>query len=325
MLWTPIKNAILVFFSLILFFFAIEVSLRSYERFFHKIPFFKSSIEYYDPLLGWKGKKIFDDSSENKYKIFVIGDSFTAGCGVKETSLYYGALRKRLDAALFVYGGGGYGTLQEFLALEKYYDQVQPDLIILQVCHNDFINNSHELESKSYFNNNNMVRPYFRNGKIEYLLPRTWGRQKMLLGSYSRVLYRLFALFDRFIALLAKKHYFGMHSIENVIRSEGKNLETFNFSINTTDILVKKIKSKAARTPIVAFAVDNMEPYINEFRAIFKENQIIFIDGIPDLIRDKERSGDRLRLKDNSHWNSEGHQIAGNFLAEELYRLGYHK
>jgi len=317
------KNAIFILFGVFLFFVIMEIGLRAYENICFGIPFFKSANDYQDVSLGWKGKKIFGDFASKKYKIFIIGDSFTDGCGVEEASMYYNVFKDKLNAELFVYGGGGYGTLQEFLVLDKYYDQIQPDLILLQVCPNDFINNSWELESRSYINNNQMVRPYFRNGNIEYLFPRIAGRQRMFLGFYSRAFYRLFNLFEKFNAVLVKKRYLG--TVEHIIRREGVNYKNFRSAVIVTDILVKKIKDKAARTPIVAFVVDDAEPYLNEFRTIFKENQIPFIDRGHSLITSKEKTGVCLRLKNESHWNADGHQIVGNFLADELYRSGYHK
>jgi alkylation response protein AidB-like acyl-CoA dehydrogenase len=53
--------------------------------------------------------------------------------------------------AVQVYGGHGYGTLQEYLVIDKYIDEIKPDLILLQVCSNDFTNNL-ENEAKSSSN-----------------------------------------------------------------------------------------------------------------------------------------------------------------------------
>ena len=35
-------------------------------------------------------------------------------------------------------GGGGYGTLQQYLLLKKYFNKINPDIIIHQFCENDF-------------------------------------------------------------------------------------------------------------------------------------------------------------------------------------------
>ncbi len=316
-----LKSIIFLFLILFLTLFIAETSLRLYEKFFEHVPFSRSPKDFYEPLLGWEGKKVWGDPSGKKYKILVIGDSFTDGMGVPEENMYYRVLAGRLGADLFIYGGVGYGTLQEYLVLEKYYDQLHPDLVILQTYSNDFINNSWELESRSFRNNNQMIRPYWRNGKIEYLYPCAWGRQKFILSSYSRLFYRIFHSLQKWYTLLAKKHYFAMHTVEDIIEGEGgANFKDFRVSVNTTELLMRKIKDKAAQTPVIAFATDNIEPYFKMFDEIFKRSHITFIDGLPALLVHNENLGVSLFLK-NGHWNKAGHKIVGDFLAGEVYRL----
>ena len=69
-------------------------------------------------------------------------------------------------------GRCGYGSLQEFMILGRYLDEISPDIVLWQFCSNDFINNYHELESVSFSNNNQMTRPYYKNSDIEWLFPK---------------------------------------------------------------------------------------------------------------------------------------------------------
>jgi hypothetical protein len=75
---------------------------------------------------------------------------------------------------IFAYGGGGYGTLQEYMILDRYVDKINPDMVLWQFCANDLIINSHELESASFSNNNQMKRPYYENDQIKWLFPRQY-------------------------------------------------------------------------------------------------------------------------------------------------------
>jgi hypothetical protein len=119
------------------------------------------------------GFRSFSDVNTRKKKIFVIGDSFTQACSVSDGWTYYDYLEKNNDnIEIFSYGGGGYGSLQEYMILDKYIDIIRPDLILWQFCPNDFINNDHELESASLKNNNHMIRPYYKEGRIEWLYPK---------------------------------------------------------------------------------------------------------------------------------------------------------
>jgi len=124
-----------------------EIATRTYQMLFRGIPFHRPVVDFLDKELGWQGKKVFGDLATEKIKIFVIGDSFTGGWGPKEESMYYNVLAEGLNAEVFVYGGVGYGTLQEYLALDRYFDLIEPDLVLLQVTWNDFIDNSLKLAS----------------------------------------------------------------------------------------------------------------------------------------------------------------------------------
>jgi hypothetical protein len=55
-------------------------------------------------------------------------------------------LGRALGAESFAYGVMGYGTLQQYMILDRYLDEIQPGLIILQMCSNDLINNSLSVE-----------------------------------------------------------------------------------------------------------------------------------------------------------------------------------
>ena len=116
------------------------------------------------------GFRLFGNLKNNKKrKVMFVGDSFTHAVQVSNNKTYYGILGDALPIEVFAYGGGGYGTLQEFMIINKWLDVVKPDMVILQYCSNDFINNHFELELRSNRNNNGMRRPYLTNrDKIVY-------------------------------------------------------------------------------------------------------------------------------------------------------------
>lgn len=58
-------------------------------------------------------------AASRRPKILVLGDSFTFAREVSQDQTYYAHLAKELDAELFVYGCEGYGTLQEYMILER--------------------------------------------------------------------------------------------------------------------------------------------------------------------------------------------------------------
>lgn len=297
----------------------LEISSRIYHLFYRDIPLHRSIGYFHNSELGWSGKLILGDPSTMKYKIFFIGDSFTRGTSLEEKYLYYNIIKNKLDVELFVYGGGAQGTTQEYMAINKYFDYVRPDLVILQVCNNDFINNSWELETASFIYNDFRVRPYLINGKIEYRFPRLYGKLVMFL-SHSRFFYILLNRLERLYKLLAIRGI--LPSVEQEIRAKGMGFDKFKKSVEATDLLVAKIKDRIGDTPLIAFPVDDEEPYFEQFKRIFKKNDIEFIGEVVKATRAEEAKRVNIRLK-NGHFNEIGNKICGEVLIKALKRLNY--
>jgi len=135
------------------------------------------------------GFRIFGNTQEqNKAKVLFLGDSFTNAVDVSDSKTYYGILKDTLPVEVFAFGGGGYGTLQEYMILEKYVDEIRPDILVLQFCSNDFINNDYELELRSRRNNNGMRRPYLTENGVTYRLPKKFPVIRDLVNKYSQFL-----------------------------------------------------------------------------------------------------------------------------------------
>jgi len=315
-------NVFILCLAFIALFFLTEGLVRAYQFFSDGTAFSRSPSYYYDAEFGWKGKQIFGNPSSRKFKIFFIGDSFTAGPQVEEKYMYYNVIRDNLDAEIFVYGGSGYGTLQEYIVLDKYLDYINPDLIVLQVCGNDFINNLWQLERASLYNNNVAVRPYLINGKIEYRFPALIGKSGKFLYLRSRFFHFLLIRIHKLLYLLAKNGV--LHSVDQDIEEKGTDLADFKKSVDVTGDLILRFKKRSGGIPIVAFASDDLQPYLMQFRKIFQKYGIEFIEVVPKATRQQEKiTKTSLRLKDGTHYNEAGNQLCGKILTEALkkYRL----
>jgi len=310
------QNLLIIILALFILFLILEMGLRIYLCFRYDLPLVKR-IDYniYDSQLGWKGKEVMGDISTKKFKIFFVGDSFTHGCGVKTEYMYFNIVKKNLDVEVFAYGGKGYGTLQEYLVIDRYIDRIKPDLIVLQVCANDFINNVWALESASYLNNNDMLRPYYENGSIQYCLPRGPFLLKKYVIPHSRVAYCISKVVNRFLAVLAKKGI--IKTIESEIAERSAELEQFKQSVLITSELVDKLKKRCDKVRLIVFSVGDTEPYLRQFRLIFKNKGIKFIEEIPKIIYDAKAQGNKLLLK-SDHWDEDGHKIIGEYLTEYI-------
>lgn len=315
------------FISVIVLFFIAETALRI------KSPKNNSKPENeYDKYLGWKvkanfssktiksnyghepvdysttqfGFRVFGDIHTQKTKIFVIGDSFTQAKQVSDGQAYYNYLQANNKAIeIFAYGGGGYGSLQEYMVLKKYYDLIKPDIILWQFCSNDFINNDLTLESTRWANNNPRMRPFYRNGQIEFPEDKRSAEDNSWLGSLMRHSYLLRRLFPD--SKLSKT---------NPLVSEA--LKTAS---KTTAAIMQLVKEKFAHKTIVAFLTDRSYSMGNNTYANISENLgFHFIRGIPEAVSDAKKQGIQVDGIHDFHWSAAGHAIAGKNILDYLIK-----
>jgi hypothetical protein len=305
-----------------------------------------SSMLVLDDVLGWRVAPGFvfrgdvTDKSGNQYKvsitvdeagcrwvragnssnspcIFFVGDSFTMAVDASDEKTYYAWIAKVLKANAVAIGGGGYGTCQEFLVLDRFLDRIRPDMVVLQLCDNDFINNSCELESLSTRNNNSMRRPYLdESGHLFYAMPggypRIFPRLRMLVNRHSRFLYFVFSRIDRCRSASGD-------SVEDVIVQKGRDFPLYNQAVRVTAVALEMIRQRVPKDiPVVAFCAGDCD----ELRSLCRKTGIQFIDGVSETLARAEQTGHSVRAADGAHWNETGHKIVGEYLAIKIDEFG---
>ena len=139
------------------------------------------------------GFKRWGEPHTSKTKVLIIGDSFTQMNVVANGEEWYAYLENAFRTVeWFVHGGGGYGTLQEYMVLNNYFDEIAPDLILWQFCSNDYANNLYDWDRKTYPYSNFRFRPYLENGQIIYRLPLPLPS----LRKYSKTADLLLSIYD---------------------------------------------------------------------------------------------------------------------------------
>ena len=245
---------------------------------------------------------------EQKKKVLFLGDSFTQAMHVSDDKTYYGILEKDLDIEVFAFGVEGYGTLQEYMVLDRFIDEIDPDVVVLQFCPNDIINNHPELERQSSLNRMGLRRPYLVNNEIIYETAASNPIIREFASRYSRFLYLIIKKID-LLNVQADT------SIERVIREEGMDNPLFKESFEVADQVLKKIKQRVPpTTQVYAFSSNWGRPYHPEFKKIAENNGIQFIDGNGRVLRNAENKGITTKAADTAHWNNQGHQIVANVL-----------
>ena len=268
------------------------------------------------------GFRMFGDPQSLKQRVLIIGDSFTQAIHVSNDKTYYFLIGKHLPVEIFAYGGGGYGTLQEYMILDRHIDRVKPALIIWQYCGNDFINNSFELEQQSRSNNNGMRRPYLStDGEIFYATPKTFPWLREFAAKHSSFLYLVLSRLDILNVRLAQTSWadsFQSETVEDTIARHGKDHPGFRKAARTTEQIMNKVRQRAAHTPIVAFSSDIESPYYEEFQRISQAVGIELIRGVPEAVRAAEARGITVTAGDRAHWNELGHAIVAKRIGEYL-------
>jgi len=154
----------------------LETGVRLKQLVSRGVPVSVEPRDAWDEELGWTGTEHHLGPRDGPLTL-VIGDSFTEGLGLKSEELWFAEVAAAQPTSrLIAYGGLGYGTLQELMVLRRYLGEGnEPRLVVLQLCSNDIINNSFELESQSYLQRPPGPRPYLSDSGIALRFPRENG------------------------------------------------------------------------------------------------------------------------------------------------------
>lgn len=258
-----------------------------------------------------RGFRLFGDPESGRPRILVIGDSFTQAVEVSDGKGYYALLREALEAELFVYGVGGYGTLQELLALDRHLDRIRPDLVLWQYCSNDFIANVPELERASVFGNNGLVRPYWVDGRVEHALPKAdpLGIRAFAVR-YSRLAHWALGRWDLLRAGLPSAR---TATVEYGIERQGPEHEGFAQAAEVTSSIMAEARRRTGDVPIVAFSCDDRWPYHDALGDVSARNGIAFVAEVARSIDGAAQAGAVVKVEDG-HWNEAGHRLAAEAL-----------
>lgn len=243
--------------------------------------------------------------------VLFIGDSFTQATEVSDGRAYYDRVASaRPGLAVFAFGARGHSSMQEYLALDLYLEEVRPDLIVWQLASNDLVTNDHDLERRHWGYNNQATRPYLEDDTVVYRLPI---ESPILRHSHLA----------RFVAVrlaLLRGAAEGEDAIGETFRHDPRARDR---ALRTTARILERAAARAGDVPLVAFQVDRPEWLGSSFADIASELDIPFIEGIPDSILAAKERGQRVDFSPrDGHWNEEGHALAGDVLLKSLVGRG---
>lgn len=269
-----------------------------------------------DPELGWRGLTLDADPGDPRPRVLFVGDSFTQGFGVGPDEAYHAVLERELGVARVVRAGPGWGSLQEWLALEAAWERARPAVVVLQVCSNDFINNDFELERGSFANNNLSARPYWESGRAVTRSPAPLLGVRRALAERSALAVWLNRRWRRLGLLLERRRL--AESSEQRIGAQGRGFAPFERAVRTTEDILTRVAARCHGRELVLLPADTFQPFYAEWRALAERRGLTLLTAALDDLAAAEQRGQQMRLADGAHWNAAGHRLVAQALARHL-------
>ncbi len=263
------------------------------------------------------GFKAFGDTTAGRPKVLFLGDSYTACIEVSNEKSFFNLLGDSLGFEVFAYGHAGFGTLQQYLVLDQWVDKIRPDVVVWEVCSNDFIDNYAPLEIACGYKVGER-RPYLSaDGEIFYRRP---------LSFWQKIQERLIVfkwLEERWDGV--QENLFGKEKRvgEYYISFDKRAFPPFDKSVKITEKIFDKIKNRLpAGTKVIGFTADIFQPQRDEFKRIFEANGFRFYDEPAIKVEQaKVEKKQVVKAVDGYHWNEQGHEIIARTLMPFLKPL----
>ena len=202
---------------------------------------------------GKEGFRKWGDPDSGKKKVLFIGDSYTACAQTSDDKVFYKILGDSLPIEVFAYGAAGYSNAQEYIMADYYMKKINPDIVVWQLCSNDFLDNYWELEKIAGYKVR-MRRPYIlEDGSTTYETAVEWPRT---VKPYSKFLYFLLKRFGEIRGTFDKPP---AESAEKLIAEQNLAFEPFKRSCNMTGVVFGKMKAAIpAQCKLLLFDADGI-------------------------------------------------------------------
>jgi hypothetical protein len=290
-------------------------------------------------VYGPHGFKRWGDLNTTKKRVLIIGDSFAEMRFVNNGEEWYAYLERAFpNATFFVYGTGGFGSLQEEMILEDFIGEIKPDVIIWQFYFNDFINNVYFADRSEYPLNNLGIRPYLEKTGVEKGVEKRKWEQRDLekweinyrmpapffwLRQHSRIAQIALNSYDQKTTDYWNSHKADFYSRVYGVQFWNKDFSQanvfhgrFNESLDATKEIFLRARKTAPNATIYLFSGDDRLGWAEE--DVCAAANITYIPGIWDLARHEELAGRNPYVIDDRHWNVYGNRVVGDYLVEYL-------
>jgi lysophospholipase L1-like esterase len=261
----------------------------------------RNSGTYVASSLGLRNAEL---GEKNKARVVFLGDSFTWGWGVPNGVRFTDALERAYPHYQIVNAGiNGYSTVQETLLLKKYHQVFQPDLVVLQMFHNDFIENLETggIYSKPYLDWSHNFE--LKNYPVKVVGNDAITRSLLWITSHT--------YFYRQLVVAAYVWW---------MKNDERMAETPTDEETLTEAMRVALKDligfcRENNLPLLVMSSD-LQPYQRDLvRQMMEAQGISHYDLTERVFRDQQG----FSLADyTGHWNARGHQLVADFIGPIL-------
>jgi lysophospholipase L1-like esterase len=272
---------------------------------------------------GHRGRAFPLAKSPGKFRILVLGDSFTEGVQVGEDDLFTARLERR-NPQLEVLNAGvaGYGTVQEYLYLAHAGLQHNPDLVLVMVFENDLTDNC--LSVYPGFG----TRPYAgrTDGSLRIVSePDPAGFAKYALPVPFASTLNRHSLFFYFVnGQYQKLRATHMRGLQGADRKRANQCGPYDVMFGVLDEMARLLSARGIRLALVF--VPSREQAQQGSAAVLQpvidycaRNGIAHLSLLPRFSR--ELSTTQPYLPTDMHWSRSGHRLAADELSRFLGSL----
>ena len=245
----------------------------------------------------------------------VLGDSCTGDLTSSDSSTWFAVLHQRSPGTdFFVYGIGGSGTYQQYLAYQRISKFLIPDVLIIQHASNDPLNDSYESSFSSYTWNQDLRRPYLVDGKRVF--------RNDLMSNVYKLIYNNSLLYQRLDVNIQAQMYRSRLASGDLPSASAQDIANWE---NNYKLLVETARSGGVeKVASVSCSLYEEDPVAYEawLRISGKLNVPVF-SSLAESVKEASLKGEDVYFKDGGHFNSLGGHTAGMKLSVEMRESGF--
>ncbi|MBN2442198.1 MAG: SGNH/GDSL hydrolase family protein [Spirochaetales bacterium] len=291
---------------------------------------------------GCRGKERVIPKPDNIFRIVCLGDSFTEALQVPENTMYTTLLENLLNnpggissrtVEVVNLGISGQGIVQHYINFIERGMAYEPDLVIEQLCINDFIDDetittahlddsTHNViivpEKKNFFALMGIyIKDFLKNNSVFY----NFIQSRFILSERAQFLEE-----EKEILLALSREKAGKITIppHRLMRSSGFIMA-----------LGKKCRERGILFVPFSFVMPPEVAHGDTLRSLYKKMNNPFIEQLSPVLAaggitlydftgsfvEKEEKGEFTTIESDGHWNKTGHEVVAASLKDVLLRI----